>query len=301
MDKATDVHGRLLLTKALLLNSEYERAAIEAQKLKEQLDTAGLDEVELGDMRSQVGLLARKIQLELSTKGRVGNINDAAYLGSSSKPKPAEETKVPVKQNIDKKFDWYQNASHIFISFKVSSASVASAARVTFSENTVSIEAPDVEPINLQLTNLIVPGESTFVATAKKLELKLKKQQENFNWMGVEKGGEAKLLATAAPLKEPVLPSYPTSSKKKKDWSEIDKDIIKQEANEKPEGDAALNALFKQIYERSDENTRRAMIKSYQTSGGTVLSTNWDEVASKDYEGKDRVDPPEGQEWAKKN
>jgi hypothetical protein len=30
-----------------------------------------------------------------------------------------------------------------------------------------------------------------------------------------------------------------------------------------------------------------------------VLSTNWGEVASKDYEGKDRVDPPEGQKWEK--
>lgn len=60
-----------------------------------------------------------------------------------------------------------------------------------------------------------------------------------------------------------------------------------------------MNSLFKQIYERADENTRRAMIKSYQTSGGTVLSTNWEEVAQKDYEGKDRVDPPEGQMWAK--
>lgn len=41
------------------------------------------------------------------------------------------------------------------------------------------------------------------------------------------------------------------------------------------------------------------MIKSYQTSGGTVLSTNWDEVAKKDYEGKDRPDPVDGTEWRK--
>ena len=34
------------------------------------------------------------------------------------------------------------------------------------------------------------------------------------------------------------------------------------------------------------------MIKSYQTSGGTVLSTNWGEVNDKDYEGKDRPDAP---------
>lgn len=39
------------------------------------------------------------------------------------------------------------------------------------------------------------------------------------------------------------------------------------------------------------------MIKSYQTSGGTVLSTDWGEVAKKDYEGKDRPSAPDGQEW----
>ena len=40
------------------------------------------------------------------------------------------------------------------------------------------------------------------------------------------------------------------------------------------------------------------MIKSFQTSGGTVLSTNWNEVKDKDYEGKDRPEAPQGQEWA---
>ena len=39
------------------------------------------------------------------------------------------------------------------------------------------------------------------------------------------------------------------------------------------------------------------MMKSFQTSSGTVLSTDWSDVSKKDYEGKDRPSPPKGQEW----
>lgn len=98
------------------------------------------------------------------------------------------------------------------------------------------------------------------------------------------------------------VPVQPTSKPKpyasNKNWDAIDRDLKEELENEKPEGDAALNSLFKQIYERADPDTRRAMMKSYQTSGGTVLSTNWGEVESKDYEGKDRPSAPDGQEWA---
>jgi cobalamin biosynthesis protein CobT len=48
-----------------------------------------------------------------------------------------------------------------------------------------------------------------------------------------------------------------------RNWNAIDKEIKDELENEKPEGDSALNGLFKQIYDRADSPTRRAMMKSY--------------------------------------
>jgi len=46
-------------------------------------------------------------------------------------------------------------------------------------------------------------------------------------------------------------------------------------------GDAELNAFFQKLYADADPDTRRAMVKSFQESGGTALSTNWADVKDK--------------------
>ena len=84
--------------------------------------------------------------------------------------------------------------------------------------------------------------------------------------------------------------------KSKKNWEGITTDMLKSDKeksiDEDPNvgGDSTLNSFFQKIFADADEDTQRAMMKSFQESGGTTLSTNWDEVRK----GKVPVKPPSG-------
>jgi len=107
---------------------------------------------------------------------------------------------------------------------------------------------------------------------------------------------KAALAATEKP------PAYPTSSRKgPKNWDKVVDDITK-----KPKADGAstqdidddledhggdeANFFFKKLFAGASPETQRAMMKSYQESNGTVLSTNWEEVSK----GKVETSPPDG-------
>jgi len=96
-------------------------------------------------------------------------------------------------------------------------------------------------------------------------------------WASVERKGDSS-------QNQPT--GYPSSARNKTDFAKIDREFVE----DKPEGEAAVNELFKSIYANGPEDTKRAMMKSWTESGGTCLSTNWDEVGK----GKVEVKPPQG-------
>ncbi len=109
-------------------------------------------------------------------------------------------------------------------------------------------------------------------------------------------------IATSVLSKIPQpTPAVAEARKEKKNWEGISTDILKSEKETSIEedpnvgGDSTLNSFFQKIFADADEDTKRAMMKSFQESGGTTLSTNWDDVKK----GRVPVKPPSGSEEKK--
>ncbi len=158
-----------------------------------------------------------------------------------------------------------------------------------------------------------------------KVELTLKKASPGQKWRTLEgtepdapaiaatSSGESNAAERAVQSTQPKesVPSYPTSSRSgPKNWDKLADDLTKKpkksdDKDGKDEDDGLgeleddggdpVNAFFKKLYAGADPDTRRAMMKSYQESNGTALSTNWSEVSK----GPVETSPPDGMEAKK--
>ena len=84
-------------------------------------------------------------------------------------------------------------------------------------------------------------------------------------------------------------PSSPPSSPPSENDNDNNNDIDDEYDSDTAGGDP-VNGFFKKLFKGADPDTQRAMMKSYQESNGTALSTNWEEVGK----GKVETTPPEG-------
>lgn len=131
---------------------------------------------------------------------------------------------------------------------------------------------------------------SSYRVTPHKIEITLTKSVPGVKWTALEgdEDIEPTVKAHVAPISGNKPPTYPTSSKSgPKDWDSV----VGGEQDDADSGDE-MNSFFKKMYKDADDDTKRAMMKSYQESNGTALSTSWAEVRKKKVE----TTPPDGLE-----
>lgn len=220
----------------------------------------------------------------------------AAIDGQSNQEQPEQQYTVPKPR-----YDWYQTETQVIVTLMIKNVKEENV-NVEYGDQTLSatVKLPSGSDFSLELdlAHAINPAQCKTRIMSTKVELKMNKT-EGIRWSSLEATDETvcKPFPTKDETKDPgdMVHKYPTSRHVGKDWDKVAAQIAKEEKEEKLEGEAALNQLFQQIYGDGSEEVRKAMNKSFVESGGTVLSTNWDEVK------KGHVDckPPDGMEYKK--
>jgi suppressor of G2 allele of SKP1 len=158
----------------------------------------------------------------------------------------------------------------------------------------IDVAGQDIYTLQPRLFGKIVPSKCKYEVMSTKIEIRLAKA-DPIQWKSLEYSSDSLAPRQISVSSGNQKPAYPSSKPKSVDWNKLEAEVKKEEKEEKLDGDAALNKFFRDIYQDADEDTRRAMRKSFIESNGTVLSTNWKDVGAKKVEGT----PPDGMEMKK--
>ena len=268
---------------------KYETALVSFQKALESYDVSRSGTY----MEKEMKTFVRKCKAEIGEDTKL-TVESSAVPRSIDTNKTKNVSALPAKKQVSLKYEYYQTDKKIVVNVleKLNSEKQVD---VTFGEQ--SCEVTIVRSDNTQgilkwyLHEKINPEKSTWKLKPEKVVLKLKKLEPK-EWPDLQ--GKAPPSTSSTKTNKEVPKIYSGSNK---DWSRVDRWCKEELEKEKPQGEAALQKLFENIYKNADEDTRRAMNKSYQTSGGTVLSTNWNEVEKEDYEKTKKA--PDGMEFRK--
>jgi len=167
---------------------------------------------------------------------------------------------------------------------------------VEFTGTTLTYENGEKKLVLDPLTGNIDPESSSFTVGKVKVEIRLKKKAPG-RWVKLFKDSDAEstiLLDGAAPGSN----TSPARKPQMKNWEKVSDTMLKSEKNKTMSEDPNAvdsNHAFAELFANVDDDAKRAIMKSYTESGGTTLSTDWNDVSK----GSVSVKPPEGQEWRK--
>jgi len=251
--------------------------------------------------------------------------NGSQTVASSGAPEAVAEPKTEGVQTPASKIrhEWYQTHDTVVVTLFAKGVPKDKATiDVQKRSLTISFPLPTGSAFEFTLDPLfaeIDESASTAKIMSTKVEFSLKKVTPGQKWSSIEgtepAGNGSTEFNGDGEIKRAVLgnsssgPSYPTSSKSgPKNWDKVAQDLTKKPKKDhgdgEGEGDDGLgddfegdpvNGFFQQLFKGADPDTRRAMMKSYQESNGTALSTNWAEVSK----GKVETSPPDGMEAKK--
>lgn len=188
---------------------------------------------------------------------------------------------APLKVKI--RDDWYQNNDEVVITIFAKNIKEPEL-EVDFTSNGVHVSFPtgggsqysyNMEPLFSEIN----VSESSYRVFGTKLEITMKKASSQ-KWPTLEASSAAATQYSTVTQSSGL--SYPSSSKRAINWANFSVEDDETDKNE--------NEFFSKLYADTDDDSRRAMMKSYVESNGTVLTTNWDEAKQKTFE----TSPPEG-------
>ena len=257
-----------------------------------------------------------------TSKSSNGNNGDARPATSAEQPPGVQTPTNKIRH------DWMQTNNNVVVTLYCKGIPKEKA-KVAIAENSLDVSFPlptgsdyqfSLDPLFSKVDRM----KSYYKIMTTKAEFTLVKATPGQKWASIE--SDRPLEAdhqnnedpSQASVKRALLadkahstgPAYPTSSKSgPKDWDKVASDLSKRPKKDAKEGEEdamedpgleeeegdPTNNFFKSLYANADEDTKRAMMKSYQESNGTALSTNWSEVGK----GPVETSPPDGMEAKK--
>ncbi|KAI9047195.1 hypothetical protein LZ554_008649 [Drepanopeziza brunnea f. sp. 'monogermtubi'] len=303
--RAVALHGmgrfgdaRLCLNWCMQKNAKEKCLTMWMAKVKSDYEKAGGEEAECNkktvkEIPDKVEEVVKpKEEKKAVEKHKVAEVNNAPLV-SVAPVAPATTPKEKIRT------EWYQSTNTVTVEVFAKGIPKESA-EVKIGSSTLHVSFPIGNASSFEysidpLFSEIAVSKSTFRITPHKIEIVLHKSFPGLKWSSLEDpepdipltrpGKPTSSIPDGVLRPKETAPIYPTSSKNGPvNWDKVGGDDDQEEHD--------VNDFFKVLYRDADPDTRRAMMKSYQESNGTSLSTDWSDVGSKTF----KTEPPEGME-----